>query len=290
MWVSILVTKIKPLLLPNFDWKEGAKNSASSWFLNLKFPLASRTVGIFSTNEFTLSRISGAFNALFWYILRNKRNKIRIWENPKSRFKTSRDYFHTPRWFQILPRKKVDNLLTDWKCSQVGNDEEILFCNSQIFKTERRSGPLRFAPNWIFTGQKLRFETSRCRSIYGDQAKTAGSKRLLLAQICRLDINLKKATAAFKKFKQIIKNFAQIFSEMKRLVNICARVKFADKLFRANWKKWVSLCVISISKMPERNLAKSAKRSFALRYFEFSFLTRKFASRFNSYSDQFNLT
>ena len=46
-----LVAKIKPLLKPIFDWKGAAKNSAISWFLNLKFPLASRTVGIFSTNS-----------------------------------------------------------------------------------------------------------------------------------------------------------------------------------------------------------------------------------------------
>jgi hypothetical protein len=98
----------------------------------------------------------------------------------------------------------------------------------------RRNALLQLSNLRNRAGQKLRFETSRCRSIYGDQEKTAGSKRLLLAQICRLDINLKKAKAAFKKFKQIIKNFAQIFSEMKRLVNICARVKFADKHFRAN--------------------------------------------------------
>ena len=30
IWVSILVTKIKPLLKPNFDGKDGAKNSAIS--------------------------------------------------------------------------------------------------------------------------------------------------------------------------------------------------------------------------------------------------------------------
>ena len=75
------------------------------------------------------------------------------------------------------------------------NDEEMLFCNSQIFETTLdkncASKPVAVG-QFIAITRKLLDQKDSC------------SRKFVGCDDLRLDINLKKATAAFKKFKQII--------------------------------------------------------------------------------------